>query len=292
MKKIVDLHVHSHISDGSCSPAELARLAAEKGLAAFALTDHDNIQGCEEVAKAAASCGVGFINGMELSAEYAGRKVHIVCLGFDTAHPSFQKLYKKVRSIKEAKIPEMIDFVLDRGVDISLAKVLPFAQGNIDRYALMRYLVSLNMYERAQPIWDNYLNPAAEALGIDMNVTAEEALPLLHEAGAVTSLAHFHKNIGLHGLTRAEQEKAILHLHSLGLDGMERYYPNYTAEDEAFADYMIENYQLVPTGGTDFHGSNRPGIELGTGMDGNLQVPYEYFDKILSLTGQEFGRAV
>lgn len=281
MEKIIDLHVHSNISDGSYSPANLAKLAKERGLAAFALTDHDSMQGCAEAAEAASACGVAFINGMELSVDFEGHKLHIVCLGFAPEHPSFQKLYRKVRSIKEGKIPEMIEFVRERGVDISLEKVLPFARGKVDRYALMRYMVSLHMYERAQPIWDNFLDPAARELGINVNVTAEEALPLLHEAGAVTSLAHFHKAIGLKGLDRYEQEQAILRLHAIGLDGMERFYPNYTDEDEAFAAYMIEKYHLLPTGGTDFHGTNRPGIELGTGIGGRTQVPYGFWENIL-----------
>ena len=281
MEKIVDLHVHSHISDGSYSPAGLAELAKEKGLAAFALTDHDSMLGCEEAARAAASCGVGFLNGMELSADFESHKVHIVCLGFDPQHPAFRKFYQKVRSIKEAKILEMIEFVREKGVDISLEKVRPFAKGNVDRYALMRFMVSLKMYERAQPIWDNFLDPAARELGINVNITAEEALPLVHEAGGITSLAHFHKAIGLKGLERHEQEQAILRLHEIGLDGMERFYPNYTAEDAAFADYMIDKYNLLPTGGTDFHGTNRPGIELGTGVEGNMQVPYSFFENIV-----------
>ena len=280
MEKIIDLHVHSNISDGSYSPAALAKLAKERGLAAFALTDHDSMMGCAEAAEAASVCGVGFMNGMELSADFEEHKVHIVCLGFDPEHPAFRKLYQKVRSIKEGKIPEMIEFVRERGVDISLEKVLPFARGKVDRYALMRYIVSLRMYERAQPIWDNFLDPAARELGINVNITAEEALPLLHEAGAVTSLAHFHKAIGLKGLDRHEQEQAILRLHEMGLDGMERFYPNYTSEDETFAAYMIEKYQLLPTGGTDFHGTNRPGIEIGTGVEGNMRVPYSFLENI------------
>jgi len=286
LEKIIDLHVHSYISDGSYSPAGLAELAKERGVAAFALTDHDSMLGCQEAAEAAASCGVGFINGMELSADFESHKVHIVCLGFDPEHPSFRKLYQKVRGIKEARIPEMIDFVRDKGIDISLEKVRPFARGNVDRYALMRFMVSLHMYERAQPIWDNFLDPAARELGINVNITAEEALPLLHEAGAVTSLAHFHKAIGLKGLDRQEQEQAILRLHEMGLDGMERFYPNYTPEDETFAAYMIEKYQLLPTGGTDFHGTNRPGIEIGTGVEGNMRVPYSFLENIQRALGK------
>lgn len=284
--KFVDLHVHSLVSDGSFRPEELAKQASAAGLSAFTLTDHDNIAGNEAAAAAAKAAGLEFINGMELSAEYNGRKIHIVCLGFDPEHSSFQLIYQRIRSIKEGRIPEMIDFVAHKGVDISLEKVKEFAQGRpIDRYAIMRYLVSLQLYDRAQPLWDNYLDPAAVALGLDVNITAEEALPRIREAGGVTSLAHFHKDIGLKGLTRKEQETAILHLHSMGLNGMERFYPNYSADDAAFAGYMIEKYDLMPTGGTDFHGANRPNVAMGTGIGGNMAVPYEFFTGVQKRCG-------
>ena len=257
------------------------------GLSAFALTDHDNIAGNEEAAAAAKEQGLDFINGMELTADFMGRKLHIVCLGFDAEHPAFQKLYERIRSVKEGKIPEIIDYVRAKGIDISLEKVQPFAFGKLDRYAIMRYLVSLHLYDRAQPLWDNYLDPAVRELGLDQNMPAEEALPAIHAAGGVTSLAHFHKNIGLKGLSRAEQEEAIARLHALGLDGMERWYPNYTAEDSAFAAKMIEKYGLLVTGGTDFHGSNRPQIEMGHGIAGNMAIPYEVYTKII-LTCKKF----
>lgn len=285
--KTVDLHVHSLMSDGSYRPAELVRLAKERGLSAFALTDHDVIAGNAEAAAAAQEAGIEFIPGMELAATFGERKVHIVCLGFDPEHPSFQKVYKKIRAVKEGKIEEIIAYVKDKGVDISVDKVRPFAyDGPFDRYAIMRYLVSLHMYDRAQPLWDNYLDPAAAELGLNKTITVEEALPLIHEAGGVTSLAHFHKNIGLKGLTREQQEEAICYLHSLGLDGMERYYPNYTEEDKAFAAAIIDKHDLLPTGGTDFHGTNRPGIELGTGIDNNMAVPYEFFAQVRARSGK------
>ncbi|SHK86135.1 hypothetical protein SAMN05216582_12126 [Selenomonas ruminantium] len=280
--KTIDLHVHSLVSDGSFTPRELAVHAKEQGLSAFALTDHDVIAGTEEAAAAAQEVGVEFINGMELTADFKGHKIHVVCLGFDAKHAAFQTVYKKVRAIKEGRIEDIIEFVRRKGVDISWEKVEKFAyQGLMDRYAIMRYLVSLQMYDRAQPLWDNYLDPAAVELGLNFSITAEEALPLIHKAGGVTSLAHFHKNIGLGNLdSRQQQEQAILELHQLGLDGMERYYPNYTAEDEAFAAQMIQKYDLLSTGGTDFHGSNRPQIEMGTGIDGNMEIPYSFFEEI------------
>ena len=281
----IDLHVHSTVSDGTLTPTEIAQLAEKTGLSAFALTDHDSVAGNTEAGKAAAACGLGFIPGMELTTESNDRKLHVVCLGFDADHPAFRQLYHKVRAIKEAAIPEIIAFVRRRGIrDISEEAVKPFAGGRpIDRYAIMRYLVSLNLYDHAQPLWDNYLDPATRALGVNISITAEEAFPLIHRAGGITSLAHFHKKIGLKGCSRAEQEQIILRLHALGLDGMEISYPTYTADDAAFAAAMIRKYKLIATGGTDFHGSNRPDTALGTGIDGNMHVPYELFEKICPL---------
>ena len=273
MKKI-DLHVHSLVSDGSFMPGELAAHAKAQGLSAFALTDHDVIAGNAEAQAAAAAVGI----------EFKGHKLHIVCLGFDAQHPEFQRLYKRIRSVKEGKIPEIVEYVRCKGVAITMEQVEQFAyKGLLDRYAVMRYLVSLQMYDRAQPLWDNYLDPAVVAMGLNVNITAEEALPIIKQAGGVTSLAHFHKKIGLGDLdNRQQQEQAIVELHQLGLDGMERYYPNYTADDAEFAAQMIAKYDLMPTGGTDFHGTNRPGIEMGSGMNGNMAVPYEFFQEVKS----------
>ena len=281
--KTVDLHVHSIVSDGSYKPAELAELAKAQGLSAFALTDHDVIAGTDEAAAAAKATGVGFINGMELTTEFQGRKLHIVCLGFDPAHPAFRTVYQRIRAIKEGRIPEIIARIHSKGVEISLEKVQNFVyDGLLDRYAIMRYLVSLHLYDRAQPLWDLYLDPIAADLGLNFSITAEEALPLIHAAGGVTSLAHFHKEIGLQGLSRREQETAILHLHKLGLDGMERYYPTYSEEDVAFAAYLTQKYDLIATGGSDFHGTNRPGTEMGTGIRQNLSVPAAFLDMVRS----------
>ena len=287
MKKI-DLHVHSLVSDGSFTPGELAVHAQKQGLSAFALTDHDVMAGCAEAAEAARAAGVEFINGMELTADFQGLKIHVVCLGFDANYSAFQSMYKKIRAIKEGRIEDIIEFVRRKGVEISLEKVQEFTyKGLLDRYAVMRYLVSLHLYDRAQPLWDNYLDPAVVELGLNYNITAEEALPIIHEAGGVTSLAHFHKNIGLGKLeSRQQQEQAIVELHRLGLDGMERFYPNYSAEDAEFAARMIAKYDLMPTGGTDFHGTNRPGIEMGSGMNDNMAVPYAFFEGVKERLGK------
>ena len=278
--KMIDLHVHSIVSDGSYTPTEIAGLAAEKGLAGFALTDHESIQGIDEAAAAAHRLGVSFLPGIEISVEYRERRLHILALGFVPEHPAFVELYQKIRSVKEAKIPELIAGIRARGIEISEDVVRLHAAGRIDRYAIMRYLVGLRLFDRAQPLWDQYINPVVRELGIDGDVPAAEVFAAIHAAGGITSLAHFHKRIGLKGLSRAEQEAAIRELHELGLDGMEQWYPSYTDEDAAFAAQLIAKYGLLPTGGTDFHGTNRVGIELGSGFENNLAVPWSVFAAI------------
>jgi len=281
MKKI-DLHVHSLVTDGSLSPREIARLAKAQDLSAFALTDHDSIAGLQEAAAEAEQLGIRFLPGMEMSVDYKEERLHILALGFDAEHPAFQELYQRIRTIKEARMYELIRGIAHKGVEISERLVEPYTYGGpIDRYAIMRYLVSLQIRSRAQALWDDFLTPVSAALGINYNVTAEEALPAIRKAGGITSLAHFHKQIGLGRLNREQQEQRIVRLRQLGLMGMERWYPSYTQEDAEFAGRMIIKYKLLPTGGTDFHGTNRPGIELGTGWKHNMRVPYSFYEEIL-----------
>lgn len=284
---MIDLHVHSTVSDGSYAPRELAVLAKESGVEAFALTDHDSIAGTDEAAAEAAKQGVDFINGMEMSLSYQGHKIHVVCLGFDRQNPEFQKLYKKVRYIKEDSMADVIDVIRSKGIDIDMDMVRQHATVHLDRYAVMRAIVDMKLFDSIQYIWDKYLNPAVLEVGVGDDVSAKEALPVIRQAGGVTSLAHFHKQIGLKGQNREEQEASIKQLLDYGLCGMEQYYPNYTEADKAFALHMIEKYHMLPTGGTDFHGANRPGILLGTGDHGNMNTPYEFFENICKACGKE-----
>lgn len=271
----IDLHTHSTVSDGTYTPTDLARLARARGLRTFSLTDHDNVSGLDEAAAAAKAEGVELIPGMELTVDFAGHKLHVVALGFERAHPAFAEFYRAVRESKEAGMAELIAGIRAKGVDITEEKVQALTSGKLDRYAVMRYLVSLHLSEWVQPLWDEYLDPVLKSIGGCENVAAAEAFAAIHAAGGVTSLAHFHKKIGLLGMRREQQAEVITALHKEGLDGMEGWYPSYTPEDSAFVERMTARLGLLLTGGTDFHGANRPGVELGTGRDNNIAVPEE-----------------
>lgn len=271
----IDLHTHSTVSDGTYTPTDLARLARARGLRTFSLTDHDNVSGLDEAAAAAKAEGVELISGMELTVDFAGHKLHVVALGFERTHPAFAEFYRAVRESKEAGMAELIAGIRAKGVDITEEKVQALTSGKLDRYAVMRYLVSLHLSEWVQPLWDEYLDPVLKSIGGCENVAAAEAFAAIHAAGGVTSLAHFHKKIGLLGMRREQQAEVITALHKEGLDGMEGWYPSYTPEDSAFVERMTARLGLLLTGGTDFHGANRPGVELGTGRDNNIAVPEE-----------------
>lgn len=277
---MIDLHVHSTASDGSYTPAGLARLAKDTGVEAFALTDHDTLEGVEEAAAAAKELGVGFINGMELTVAYKQRKLHVICLGFDAKHPEFQRLYQEVRFLKEESMLDVIEALRRKGVEIDAAMVHKHAAGHLDRYAIMRCMAAMEKFGPLRPIWDNYLNPALKEVGVDVDIPAEKALPAIKDAGGVSSLAHFHKMIGLKGMSRFAQETALQELMGYGLSGMEKFYPNYTLEDQAFAVAMIDKYKMTPTAGTDFHGENRPGVMLGSGIENNLSIPLQIIEDI------------
>ena len=279
--KLIDLHVHSTISDGSYTPAEVVALAKKKGLSALTLTDHESTAGNAEAAAEAAKIGIDFIPGMEMTVDYRGHELHVVAMGFEEEQPEFKKLYTKIRQTKEARMEDLIAGIAERNVKISPELVEPFrGTDQIDRYAIMRYLLSLNICSGVEDIWHDYINPVIAELDLEHHVTAAEALPAVRAAGGITSLAHFHKRLGLRALVREAQDEALGELHSLGLDGMEAYYPSYSEDDRVFAAAMLEKHDMMPTGGTDFHGGNRPEVELGHGIDGNVAVPYDFFAQI------------
>lgn len=277
---IIDLHIHSSYSDGSMTPKEIIDLAMQRGIGALAITDHDTVAGVDEAEAYAAQVGMGFLPGMEITAQYYGRKLHLVALRFDRNCPAFREFYHKIRSVREERIGEIITGIHEMGVDISLEKVKACTPGVLDRYAIMRYMMTLKLAPHAQTLWDNYINPVVKRLHLSIDISAEEAVKAIKAAGGITSLAHYHKRIGLQGMSPAEQENVIAKLKGYGLDGIEQWYPTFSARHMQFVSDMTEKYQLLNTGGTDFHGANRPGIELGTGIDNNLAIPYEVYSII------------
>ncbi|MBO6246240.1 MAG: PHP domain-containing protein, partial [Anaerovibrio sp.] len=219
---MIDLHVHSTVSDGTYTPRDVVDLAKEKGLEAVTLTDHESIAGNGEAADEAKKLGVNFINGMEMTVAYEDHKLHIVCLGFDEGNPDFKQLYAKIRHNKEKNMDQVVEYIQNKGLDITREKVKKHAAVHLDRYAIMRTMVAMNLPCKIQTLWDEYLNPGLKEAGVYGDIPAEEALPVIRKAGGVTSLAHYHKDIGMKGWSWGKKEESLKELMSFGLDGMER----------------------------------------------------------------------
>ncbi|MBQ5759223.1 MAG: PHP domain-containing protein [Schwartzia sp.] len=277
---LVDLHVHSTVSDGTCTPRELVELVKQRKIAGFALTDHDLINGLDEAETAARELGVRFLPGMELTLNFRSRRIHVVAYGFDRESYAFKNLYRIIRANKERGMEEVVNFIRDRGLDLTVDEVKASMTSAFDVYAIMRCITRRFPDSRVMPLWDKYIYSALDYLGLNMDIAPKMAISAIHKAGGVLSLAHFHKRIGLQGLSRQEQEESIAALVDMGLDGMEKYYPSYTDDDRAFAAATIEKFDLMPTGGSDYHGANRADTEIGTGENNNLAVPVDILDGI------------
>jgi len=278
MGKCIDLHIHSTMSDGSHSPAEIITLAAKIGLSAIALTDHDSIEGVAEATRQSKALNIGFLTGIEFSVLYESRLLHILALGFDMNNPQFCAAYSKMKIAREENIPTLLEQLKKQEVSLDINCLKNYAlTKQLDRYALMRFFMAQGTSLTVQQIWDVYLDPIS--YGPDEIMSAEEVLSIIKAAGGLTFLAHYNKPIGLAGFSANEMEEQIKDLKHLGLSGIETYYPSYSSTDKDFAEYLVVKYGLLASGGTDFHGTNRPNIQLGTG-NGDMTIPYCLYEQI------------
>lgn len=277
---MIDFHVHSYVSDGTTSPSEIIRIAYEKKIKAVALTDHDSVEGIVEAELEARKYKVNFLKGIEISTAYGeGRLLHIIGLGIDPSNEHFLKAYTEKRIAREEGIDRILEILKGQGISINIEELRKYAVGKyLDRHAITKYFVEKKLCNSVPEVWRNYLDPIP--YGEEELFEADEALDLIKKSGGLSFLAHYNKRIGLAGYTEDEIEKHVKYLISLGLNGIERYYPSYSHKDIEHVEYLINKYKLIPSGGTDFHGSNRPEITLGKGKN-NFFVPDSIYENII-----------
>lgn len=278
---MIDLHTHTTISDGTLTPKELILRAKATGLSAVAITDHDSIDGLDEAQHEADKLGVTFINGIEFSTAFGtNRLIHILGLGIDPKNEGFMKIYSNYRQERSCSIPTIIDKLRSMGVEIDCEAVEPFVTGEfMDRQAIAKCLVDKGYTKSVKDSWINYLDKIDYIEG--ELIEPMDAFSAIHAAGGKAFLAHFTLPIGLKGYSDAEARTYLKQLKELGLDGMECYYPSFSEADRLLCAEYIEEYDLIKTGGTDFHGANRAHIKLGVG-EGDFFVPDELLDNIYS----------
>lgn len=273
-ERYIDLHTHSNASDGSCTPAELFKLASENGLAAVALTDHDTVSGIPEfleTSRESSSCEA--IPGVEISVDLVGNEVHIVGLFIDHECQSLLKLLTEIRGNRDSRNSVIIGKLQNMGYDITLKEVNDVAGGeSVGRPHFAKILIGKGYFSEPQEVFDRCLKRGAAAYCPRKLPSPEEAIREIHNAGGLAFWAH--------AVYRLKNERyfvrrTIKKLIACGLDGVETYYSTFSPAQQKMMIEFASEFNLLKSGGSDFHGSNQPTISLGTGTDGTLRVPAE-----------------
>lgn len=272
--KLIDLHVHSDKSDGTMSPAAVAAHAASAGLSAFALTDHDNMDGIPEALEACSRYGIELIPGIEFSTEYLGIDIHIVGLDLDYRDSELTNQVQLYRDERLRRNKKMIRLMADDGIDISLEQMrADFGDSVWTRAHFARYLWQHGCVSDMKEAFRTYIGE-----GCRYFIPREKVSPV-----AVTKLIRHHHGIPVlahpfqYHFSDEELRRLLTLLREAGLIGMEVYYSSYTQEQQDYLLSLVHDFDLAPGGGSDFHGANKPDISIGTGT-GDLHIPYEILD--------------
>lgn len=274
--RIIDLHVHSNASDGTFTPTQLVAEAKKAGLSAFALTDHDTTDGVAEAAMAAEKAGIELVPGVELSTEYEGKEIHVLGLYIDITNEALQKHMANFRDSRDNRNVYMLEKLRSEGFDITLeALEAMFPDAVITRAHVARYLLDKGYTPDIKTAFSEYIGEGCRCYVGRPKVTPMDAVDYIIEAGGTPVLAHpvvYH-------MDRPQLKKMIAEMKAHGLVGMEAIYSENTAADEGDFKSLARAEDLLITGGSDFHGENKPDIRLGRGR-GRLYVPYACLEAV------------
>lgn len=242
----VDLHAHSTASDGSREPADVVREAKRIGLAAIALTDHDTVAGITEAVTAGEALGVRVVPGVELSAVEGDVETHILGLHLSDTRELEAKLVE-LREMRRSRAERMVQRLNDLGVRIDFASVLEQAAGGaIGRPHVARAMIAEGWAVDFRDAFDRYLGNGRPAYVTKERLPVTDAVALIHRSGGLAILAH-----PSHSGTRDRIAAFV----EQGMDGVEVRHPSHSSEDISRLAALVQHFSLVPSGGSDWHGS-------------------------------------
>lgn len=274
--KIVDLHTHTTESDGSFTPEELILEAKNKNLAAIAITDHDTVAGIKKAAPIAAANNIELIPGIEFSTDYHGKEVHVVGLYVDIENKNLLAQVKAFKECRDNRNLIMIENLQKEGFDITmdaLKKENPDCV--ITRANIARFLYEHHMIPSIQTAFEKYIGDGCKCYVNRFKVTPMDAVKLIKEAGGISILAHPL----LYHMSDVTLQKLVDEMKEAGLDGIEAIYSTYTASKERNMKQFAQKNGLLISGGSDFHGSTKPNLNLAIGY-GKLHIPYSVLENI------------
>ncbi|MBO5433783.1 MAG: HAD hydrolase-like protein [Clostridia bacterium] len=267
--RIVDFHTHSTCSDGTLTPKELVNHAKKSGLSAFALTDHDSVDGIKEAKEEAERIGIEFIPGIEFSAA-ENTETHIIGLFINPENETLLKTIEKLKGSRKRRMEEICFKLRNLGMDITHDEALEIAGGNfVGRAHIAKLMVEKGYCETIKECFEKYIGLGKPAYAEKNELSAVEAVKAIRAAGGLAFLAHLNQT----GYSLEQLEELLLKLKSAGLNGIEGYYPEYTAEQISDYRALAEKLSLCFSGGSDYHAAMKPHIQIGVGT-GDLYIPY------------------
>lgn len=273
---LCDLHTHSYYSDGSFSPAEIVAEAKKADLV-VALTDHNTVLGLPEFMEAAAKQGVTAVPGVELSTVYDRHELHLLGFFIQPEHyDSIQRLMKEFHALKELSNMEMVERLNAAGYKIDYLSVKKRnATGSVNRAHVAAELMEKGYISSIAEAFDTLLGEYQGFYVPPARLKTMDAIRFLREIHVLPVLAH-----PLHDLDLQAFRKMLPEAIAAGLMGIETLHSSYDAAAIATATQIAEEMNLLPSGGSDFHGSNKPDIRLGVGK-GNLHIPITVYQRLL-----------
>ena len=281
--QFIDLHSHTTASDGSFGPSELVSLAKGNDLAALAITDHDTFDGYEQALPYARAEGFDLVRGIELNSRLnvAGAAGHIYAhvLGYFVAgepSQSFVSWLRNEREDRRSRNRRLVSALQDRDVDITLDEVEARGRSLAGRVHFAHILVDKGYAANSEDAFRRYLGENAPSYVERQSLTTVEVIRMIREGGGIPVIAH---PVRLR-LSREAEGEVLIKLKDAGLLALEVYHSDHPPELQAHYHQLALELQLLPTGGSDFHGTAKPNIVLGTGLHGNVRVPLEFLERL------------
>lgn len=280
----VDLHTHTTFSDGTYTPQQIIDYAIQKGLSAIAITDHDTLDGVSVAMDYASDKPIEVISGIELSTSYFRHddtydfetEIHIVGLFLDTEFSVLSEKLTDIHKNREKRNLEVIKKFNSLGIPITLADLEEVAGGNIiTRAHFAKALLKGGYITSTQECFDRYLGKNKPAYVPREKLDYTQSISLIEQSGGIAVLAHPL----LYKLGTKSLETMLGDLKNAGLTAIEAIYSTHSPSDIKYVKMLAQKNKLLISGGSDFHGDNKPKLDLATGY-GNLCVPYEVLEDL------------
>jgi predicted metal-dependent phosphoesterase TrpH len=276
---MIDLHSHTNESDGTFSPTELIAEAARMGVKTLGITDHDTFAGHDLAVAAARDAGVELVRGIELSTKLHGQSVHL--LGYFCKEDQLAEFCSWVVQMQASRRDRNVRLAArlrELGVDITIEEAEARGRGMTGRPHFAQILIEKGYVNNMQQAFDDYLDSSAKGYVTREEPQFAEAVARIRRVGGIASLAHPIR-------VKGDIAALLPELRDAGLNAIEAYHSDHSVEDTQLYLSLAQRHGMLVTGGSDFHGLAKPGLELGTGREKNLQIPDDLIERLRHACG-------